>query len=78
MLQTFEPTRQHLYNAAPASTAAPTQRSKGTMAKQAPHHIWIVTGPAGSGKSTVAKYLADKFAFTYIEGDDVSCLLLWV
>lgn len=70
MLQTFEPTRQHLYNAAPASTAAPTQRSKGTMAKQAPHHIWIVTGPAGSGKSTVAKYLADKFAFTYIEGDD--------
>ncbi|RMZ88251.1 hypothetical protein DV736_g4519, partial [Chaetothyriales sp. CBS 134916] len=33
-------------------------------------HIWIVGGPAGSGKSTVAQYLADKLSIPYIEGDD--------
>ena len=36
------------------------------------HHILIVTGPAGCGKSTVAKYLADRYGFDYIEGDEVS------
>ncbi len=36
------------------------------------HHILIVTGPAGCGKSTVAKYLAERYRFEYIEGDDVS------
>jgi gluconokinase len=35
------------------------------------HHIFIVTGPAGCGKSTVAKFLADRYGFHYIEGDDV-------
>lgn len=34
------------------------------------HHILIVTGPAGCGKSTVAKNLADRYGFVYIEGDD--------
>lgn len=34
------------------------------------HHILIVTGPAGCGKSTVAKYLADRYDFNYIEGDE--------
>jgi predicted AAA+ superfamily ATPase len=36
------------------------------------HHIWLVTGPAGCGKSTVAKYLADSLNLPYIEGDEVS------
>jgi cytidylate kinase len=36
------------------------------------HHIFIVTGPAGCGKSTVAKFLAARYGFEYIEGDDVS------
>jgi gluconokinase len=36
------------------------------------HHILIVTGPAGCGKSTVAKYLSDRYGFNYIEGDEVS------
>jgi len=35
------------------------------------HHILIVTGPAGCGKSTIAKYLAERYEFDYIEGDDV-------
>lgn len=36
------------------------------------HHILIVTGPAGCGKSTVAKFLSERYGFVYIEGDDVS------
>lgn len=36
------------------------------------HHIWLVTGPAGCGKSTVAKHIADSLGMSYIEGDDVS------
>lgn len=36
------------------------------------HHILMVTGPAGCGKSTVAKYLAQRYGFDYVEGDDVS------
>lgn len=35
------------------------------------HHILIVTGPAGCGKSTVAKFLSDRYGFEYIEGDEV-------
>jgi len=34
------------------------------------HHILIVTGPAGCGKSTVAKHLSDRYGFEYIEGDE--------
>jgi gluconokinase len=36
------------------------------------HHILIVTGPAGCGKSTIAMYLANRYGFAYIEGDEVS------
>ncbi len=35
------------------------------------HHIWLVTGPAGCGKTTVAKHLASNLDVPYIEGDDV-------
>ncbi|OAL42953.1 thermoresistant gluconokinase family protein [Pyrenochaeta sp. DS3sAY3a] len=34
------------------------------------HHILIVTGPAGCGKSTIAMYLANRYGFAYIEGDE--------
>ncbi|RVX73193.1 hypothetical protein B0A52_02320 [Exophiala mesophila] len=33
-------------------------------------HIWIVTGPAGCGKTTVASFLAEQLDVPYIEGDD--------
>lgn len=36
------------------------------------HHIWLVTGPAGCGKTTVAEYLAQNLKLPYIEGDSVS------
>lgn len=42
-----------------------------TMVKEM-EHIWLVTGPAGSGKTTVAKYLAKELSLPYVEGDDVS------
>lgn len=43
-------------------------------ALDSPHHrhMWIITGPAGCGKSTVAQYLAKELSLPYIEGDDVS------
>ncbi|KAI0200084.1 thermoresistant gluconokinase [Astrocystis sublimbata] len=49
--------------------------SGNTVAKvdgqQAPmvHHIWLVTGPAGCGKTTVAEHLSNSLAFPYLEGD---------
>ena len=43
-------------------------------ALESPHHrhMWIVTGPAGCGKSTIAQYIAKELSIPYIEGDDVS------
>lgn len=43
-------------------------------------HMWIITGPAGCGKSTTAQYLAKELSIPYIEGDDVCwkpSLYLW-
>jgi len=34
------------------------------------HHIWLVTGPAGCGKSTVAQFIADAMKLPFIEGDE--------
>ncbi|CAK7198285.1 hypothetical protein SEUCBS139899_000945 [Sporothrix eucalyptigena] len=34
------------------------------------HHIWLVTGPAGCGKSTVAEHLAKSLNLPYVEGDE--------
>ncbi|EMR89021.1 hypothetical protein ACHAPC_007808 [Botrytis cinerea] len=33
-------------------------------------HIWLITGPAGCGKSTVAQYVAKAMNLPYIEGDE--------
>jgi len=32
-------------------------------------HIWVITGPAGCGKTSVAEYLHETFALPYLEGD---------
>jgi len=34
-------------------------------------HIWLITGPAGCGKSTVAEYIATSLSLPFIEGDKV-------
>jgi gluconate kinase len=35
-------------------------------------HIWVVTGPAGCGKSTVGRILQKELGLPFLEGDDVS------
>lgn len=35
------------------------------------HHIWLITGPAGCGKSTVAQFIAKSMNLPFIEGDEV-------
>ncbi|KAK3056269.1 hypothetical protein LTR09_002776 [Extremus antarcticus] len=32
-------------------------------------HIWVITGPAGCGKTSVAEYLHQTFSLPYLEGD---------
>ncbi|KAL2169161.1 hypothetical protein VTG60DRAFT_6401 [Thermothelomyces hinnuleus] len=32
--------------------------------------VWFITGPTACGKTTVAKYLADKLDLSFVEGDD--------
>lgn len=38
-------------------------------------HIWVVTGPAGCGKSTVGNVLRTELGVPFLEGDDVSTSL---
>lgn len=56
----------------PIKTISPTSMEaalNGTRPR-AHHHIWLVTGPAGCGKSTVAQYIANVMNLPYIEGDE--------
>ncbi|KAM4059716.1 shikimate kinase domain-containing protein [Hirsutella rhossiliensis] len=58
--------------AAPSKTSQPTTTTDGACANgqaRKHHHIWLVTGPAGCGKTTVAEYLAKSLDMPYIEGD---------
>lgn len=65
-------------NPAPKKTTVTPVTPNGTIAKinghpsPAHHHIWLVTGPAGCGKSTVANHLATSLNLPYVEGDEVS------
>lgn len=52
----------------------PTETSQRSALAQTPlkhKHIWLITGPGGCGKTTVAEYLADSMGMPYIEGDSV-------
>ncbi|PSS20247.1 hypothetical protein M430DRAFT_18413 [Amorphotheca resinae ATCC 22711] len=64
-------------NRTPAATPAHTMTSTASQTRaSAPapepehHHIWIVTGPAGCGKSTVAKFISQALDLPFIEGDE--------
>ncbi|PSR90474.1 gluconokinase-like protein [Coniella lustricola] len=56
-----KPTDNTLSNNAP---------SYGAALQPAHHHIWLVTGPAGCGKTTVAGHLAGALDIPYVEGDE--------
>lgn len=82
MLQTIEQTHSAPVHYAtlptpPTSTAGSPSTSSAHLSKTTEmtipsrHHILIVTGPAGCGKSTIAKVLSDRYGFEYIEGDEV-------
>ena len=58
------------------TTMTPINPSSNKIAKTngqpgpAYHHIWLVTGPAGCGKTTVATHLANSLNVPYVEGDE--------
>lgn len=79
---TMSPNRPVISSSKPVRHAkqADIVKSNNTMAtytrdQTKHHHIWLVTGPAGCGKSTVAKHIADSLSMSYIEGDDVSLMI---
>lgn len=72
MLATDEPGRRH----ANGHILHPTPANSLNQIRVMPQpedlqHIWIITGPAGCGKTTVAQFLAKQLDLPYIEGDDV-------
>lgn len=58
----------------PNSASANSTIAPATAAVSQHRHIWIITGPAGCGKTSVAEYLAATFSMPYLEGDSVSLL----
>ena len=47
-----------------------------TIDPLSPKTIFVVSGPAASGKTTVGTYLSEELEIPYIEGDDVRSFLL--
>lgn len=47
-------------------------QTNGTSSQPATQHshIWLITGPAGCGKSTIAQHVAKAMNLPYIEGDE--------
>jgi len=64
------------YNQSPSyfKTHLPTLSPVGSLRKPKlrlrHRHLFIITGPAGCGKTTVAEYLTECYGFPYLEGDD--------
>ncbi|BCS27184.1 gluconokinase [Aspergillus puulaauensis] len=52
------------------TTAPSSSSTQVAMSSDNLQHIWIVTGPAGSGKSTVGIYLHQQLGVPFLEGDD--------
>ena len=52
-----------------AATAAGVVGANSQTQPHQQHHLWLVTGPAGCGKTTVAEHLANALDIPYIEGD---------
>ncbi|KAL4958951.1 gluconokinase [Aspergillus stella-maris] len=68
----MDPARNNLKLTHHTSTTAPSA-SEATSISMPPNtlqHIWVVTGPAGSGKSTVGRSLQQALGVPFLEGDD--------
>lgn len=54
------------------SSAMPSAlNSQNSLNSTPTQHIWVVTGPAGCGKSTVGQALRKDLGLSFLEGDDV-------
>ena len=52
-------------------TSNPTSNATGAQPAQETKHIWVITGPAGCGKTSVAEHLHATHGLPYLEGDTV-------
>ncbi|KAK7739937.1 hypothetical protein SLS53_005531 [Cytospora paraplurivora] len=64
--------RQVINPTKPVRQSTTTNNSVATNGQIHPkhHHIWLVTGPAGCGKTTIAQHVANSLNLPYIEGDE--------
>jgi gluconokinase len=53
------------------SSQQPPPTPEDNQQQTGPRWIWFITGPTACGKTTIAKALADKLGFIFVEGDDV-------
>jgi len=71
--QSIPPSPKLVRSPAPAlsnGVASNAATANGQLLPARTRHIWLVTGPAGCGKSTVAQYLSNTLHWPYIEGDE--------
>ncbi|KAJ5133662.1 gluconokinase [Penicillium atrosanguineum] len=54
----------------PNSKSSPSAMLSKPTDQSTVQHIWIVTGPAGCGKSTVGNGLSNELGVSFLEGDD--------
>jgi hypothetical protein len=64
----LSPSTSNLTNGTPLPNG---KTNKYNQPETAHHHIWLITGPAGCGKSTVAQFIAKTMNLPYLEGDEV-------
>lgn len=50
-------------------TSNSTTTTSPSASSQEEKHIWVITGPAGCGKTSVAEHLHDTYGMPYLEGD---------
>lgn len=55
----------------PNTDSSPSAMLSKPTDPSANQHIWVVTGPAGCGKSTVGNGLGQELGIPFLEGDDV-------